>query len=75
MDRRFGVVGDRLPRWVQALNGLSAVVFLGLGLKGYWELNEFKGLGILLGTLTVGWVVAAQAKILVCPFDRTTNSS
>ncbi|MBL9169551.1 MAG: hypothetical protein JNN07_17560 [Verrucomicrobiales bacterium] len=73
MDRRFGATLDRLPRWVQGLNLLSAIVFLGLGFKGYWELNGWLGLSVLGGTLAVGWLVAFQLKILVRPFDRVVK--
>jgi hypothetical protein len=37
MDRRFLPKALRLPRWLWILNLISAFVFLGLGLKGYWE--------------------------------------
>jgi len=37
MDRRFLPQGLRLPRWLWCLNLLSGFVFLGLGLKGYWD--------------------------------------
>jgi Mn2+/Fe2+ NRAMP family transporter len=37
MDRRFLPKALRLPIWLWLLNLVAAFVFLGLGLKGYWE--------------------------------------
>ena len=42
MDRRELPPGLQPPKWQIGINVLSAVVFLGLGLKGYWD-NEHRG--------------------------------
>ncbi len=37
MDRKFLPKGLRLPVWLWLLNLVSGFVFIGLGLKGYWD--------------------------------------
>jgi hypothetical protein len=37
MDRRFLPKGLRLPAWLWLLNLVSGFLFLGLGIKGYWD--------------------------------------
>jgi hypothetical protein len=39
MDRRWLPAGLQPPLWLTGLNVFSAIVFLGLGFKGYWD-NE-----------------------------------
>lgn len=73
MDHRFLPREARLPLWLRALNLLSTLVFLGLGLKGYWELNKLLGPSLLLGTVALGCLAASQLKILVRRFDRPAN--
>jgi len=56
MDRRH------LPRalWMRGplrwLNAIAAVVFLGLGLKAYWDHSGWTAVIMLMGTLAAGWV-------------------
>ena len=59
MDRRFLPKTLRLPAWIWLLNLLSAFVFVGLGLKGYWDdQSRWYALGAL-GTLILCGVAGA----------------
>jgi hypothetical protein len=66
MDRRELPPALQPPRWLTALNGLSAVVFLMIGLKGYWD-NEHRMIvvvsmaGIFLLAMTVAVLVGRTA--------------
>ena len=48
----------RLPRWLWLLNLVSGFVFLGLGLKGYWDHKSrwyaIGSLGAMLSLAAVG---------------------
>jgi len=59
MDRRFLPRPLRMPSWLTSLNWIAAVIFVLLGLKGYWD-HESRWLG--LGGLTVvavtAWLIA-----------------
>ncbi|MEZ6062398.1 MAG: Nramp family divalent metal transporter [Planctomycetaceae bacterium] len=60
MDRRWLPAKLRPPVWLTAMNLVSAVVFLGLGVKGYWDIeNRVPVLGILLATFMTAMVLAA----------------
>ena len=61
MDRRFLPAALRLPRWLWLLNLLSGAVFLGLGLKGYWD---HKSRWYALGSLCVMLSLAALGAYL-----------
>jgi hypothetical protein len=37
MDRRYLPKGLRMPAWLAGLNLAAAPIFLGLGIKGYWD--------------------------------------
>ncbi len=58
MDRRFLPKALRLPRWLWLLNLVSGFVFLGLGLKGYWDHKSrwyaIGSLGAMLSLAAVG---------------------
>ena len=55
--------GRFLPRelrmvWpLRMLNLLAFVVFLGLGLKGYWDHSGWTSFAMLAGTLAAGWLI------------------
>lgn len=57
-DRRFLPKPDRMPWGLTLLNAVAGAVFLGLGLKGYWELSHLKGIALLVLTLAIGWGLA-----------------
>jgi hypothetical protein len=61
MDRRFLPKPLHTPWWLLGLNIVSGVVFLFLGLMGYWK-NESRNLAVggILGLLVVSLVVAAM---------------
>jgi Mn2+/Fe2+ NRAMP family transporter len=56
MDRRFLPKGLRLPVWLWLLNLVSGFVFLGLGVKGYWD---YESRPYAIGSLCAMLVVAA----------------
>ena len=57
MDRRFVPKPVRLPAWLWLLNLVSAFVFIGLGLKGYWDdQSRWYAIGSLGGMLLLGVV-------------------
>jgi len=59
MDRKFLPVGLRLPIWLLLLNLLSGLVFLLLGLKGFWDHeSRWYAIGSMLTILTTGIVLA-----------------
>lgn len=70
MDRRILPRGLQPPKWLTAMNVLSAVVFLALGIKGYWD-NENRTivLGAMLGIFAVGMIVS----VLVGPKLKTSD--
>ena len=55
MDRRF-LPRNLWMRWpMRWLNALAALVFLALGLKGYWDHSRWTACMMLGGTLAAGW--------------------
>lgn len=59
MDRRWLPRELWPPWWLRALNAISAIVFLALGLKGYWD-NENRSLvaGSMAGIVALALVVS-----------------
>lgn len=59
MDRRWLPPGLQPPLWLSGLNLISALVFLGLGLKGYWD-NENRIIAVsgILGMLVIAMLIA-----------------
>ena len=59
MDRSRLPPGLQPPMWLTAMNVVSALVFLGLGVKGYWD-NENRTLVLsaMLGIFAVAMLVA-----------------
>ena len=60
-ERRFLPEGLRLVWPLALLNLAAGTVFVGLGLKGYYDHSGWTAFGILLGTLALGWVGAWAA--------------
>lgn len=58
MDYRFLPRGWRMGRGLLLLNLSAAIVFLGLGLKGYWDYDPRSGAVILAATIVTGWLAA-----------------
>jgi hypothetical protein len=59
MDRKFLPAGLRLPIWLVLLNLLSGLVFLVLGLKGFWDHeSRWYAIGSMLAILATGVVLA-----------------
>jgi hypothetical protein len=62
MDRRW--LPDELqpPTWLTTMNVVSAVVFFGLGVKGYWDNENREGVvSCLIGIFIFAMIVAAVA--------------
>ncbi|MSU62113.1 MAG: hypothetical protein EXS31_06915 [Pedosphaera sp.] len=59
---RFSKRGQRMNPMLVILNLAGAALFLGLGLKGYWDLSAWRGLAILAGTLGLGMIFARMFK-------------
>jgi len=60
MDRRWLPKPLRMPGWLLLLNLVSGVIFLVLGLKGYWDhQSRWPAISGLLGALVVSVIVAA----------------
>ncbi len=43
MDRRYLPIGLRMPLWLVLLNLIAGLLFLALGLKGYWDAHDPDG--------------------------------
>jgi hypothetical protein len=62
MDRKFLPKALRLPVWLWLLNLVSGLVFIALGLKGYWEdKSRWYAIGSLCVTLSTAAVAAYLA--------------
>lgn len=71
MDQRFLSASWRMHWALRALSFAAAIVFIGLGFKGYWDHSRWTAFGILAGTLALGWIGArVAAKILSAPSRR-----
>lgn len=59
MDRRELPPGLQPPKWLVAMNVLSAVVFLALGIKGYWD-NEHRIVAVcsMAGIFVIALLIA-----------------
>ena len=70
MDRRFLSAHWRM-RWpLRLLSVLAAVVFVALGLKGYWDHSGWIAFLILAGTLALGWIGARVAARFISAVPR-----
>jgi hypothetical protein len=59
MDKKFLPKALRLPVWLWLLNLISGLVFIGLGLKGYWEdQSRWYAISSLFAMLSVAVAVA-----------------
>ncbi|MBM3832638.1 MAG: divalent metal cation transporter [Verrucomicrobia bacterium] len=58
MDCRFVPPPLRTNQLLTVLNLVAGIVFVALGLKGYWDHNGWKSLAILAGTIAAGFLVA-----------------
>ena len=62
MDRRWLPAKLQPPVWLTTMNSVSAAVFFGLGVKGYWDNeNRVFVLNCLLGIFTIAMIAAAVA--------------
>lgn len=62
MDHRWLPRELHPPNWLKGLNAVSALVFLGLGIKGYWD-NENRTLVLcsMMGLFAVAMLIAVVA--------------
>lgn len=58
VDRRFLPRGLRPRRPLAWLSAAAGIVFIALGLKGYWDHSGWVAFVILAGTLAAGWIGA-----------------
>lgn len=64
MDRRWLPRELQPPIWLNVLNVVSAIVFLGLGLKGYWDNeNRLIALGSMLALLVLAMCIAQYCSV------------
>jgi len=70
MDRRYLPKALRLPGWLWLFNLISGFVFLGLGIKGYWE-HESRPYAI--GSLCVMLSVAVVGAHLIGRWSSPAN--
>lgn len=70
MDRRFLPKELRLPAWLRWMNLGSAFIFLGLGVKGYWD-HESRPYAI--GSLCVMLTVAAAGAHLAARWTTSAD--
>jgi hypothetical protein len=70
MDRRYLPKALRLPGWLWLFNLVSGFVFLGLGIKGYWD-HESRPYAI--GSLCIMLVVSAVGAHLVDRWIKRAN--
>lgn len=71
MDREFLPKALRLPRWLWLLNLVAGLVFLALGLKGYWDdQSRWYAIGSLGGMLLVAAGGAYLAGRWIAPTDE-----
>ena len=76
MDRRFLPGGLRMPWWLFLLNIVSALVFLVLGLKGYWDdKSRWWAIGGLAAMLGFGVLAAAIANRWISIQNRDSTDS
>jgi Mn2+/Fe2+ NRAMP family transporter len=70
MDHRFLPKALRLPGWLWLLNLVSGFVFLGLGLKGYWD---YESRPYAIGSLCVILLVAAAGAHLLNKWNASAK--
>ena len=59
-NRRWLPTALQPPMWLQGLNLISAIIFLGLGIKGYWDNeNRLIAVGSMLGLLVIAMCIAS----------------
>jgi len=71
MDRRYLPRSLQLPTWLFGLNIFSGVVFLALGLRGYWEEKERT---LVIGSATAAIPVSLLIANIVRRFTSNTAS-
>jgi len=57
-DSRWLPRALQMPWLLRALTAIAGLIFLGLGLKGYWDYSGWRALGIFAVTLAAGWLLA-----------------
>jgi len=57
-DSRWLPRALQMPLLLRALTAIAGLVFLGLGLKGYWDYSGWRAFGIFAVTLAAGWLLA-----------------
>ncbi len=74
MDRRWLPAGLQPSRWLTALNSVSAIVLIAVGLKGYWDnSNRLFVLGSMGVIVIASFAVAAFAGRRLLPTGTDTS--
>ena len=58
-DHRFLPRALQMPWPLRLLNVAAGILFLALGIKGYWDHSGWTALAILGGTIIAGWITVA----------------
>ena len=74
MDRRFLSPNWQMQWPLRILSVLAAVLFVALGLKGYWDYGGWIAFLILAGTLALGWIGARLAAKFFPGIRRASDS-
>jgi len=62
-DWKFLPRGLRAGNLLTMLNALAGLIFLALGIKGYWDHSGWTAFLILVGTLALGWLGAWAGRV------------
>jgi len=73
MDRRFLSAHWRMRRPLRFLSILAAILFVGLGIKSYWDHSGSIALLLLAGTLGLGWLGARVAARFIPATTRPSH--
>jgi len=74
MDRRWLPKELQPPKWLVALNIVSAIVFAGLGLKGYWDNEDRMIVAIAMPTvLLIAMLLASIFRKRLMPADSSQD--
>jgi len=74
MDWRFLPKKLRMPNWLLLLNVVSGLIFLGLGLKGYWDNHDPSSSFLSQRWFSIGGIVAVMFVSMIIAATRPPPS-